>query len=150
MSTVKVSGHDYVINKLDVFTSYDLTSRLAPICGVLSLSNDKVAMREGFPRAMASLSSSMGADERRAATMIALSAVQRVVHGGVVAPVLNAGGTMQFEDIDVTSMLHLMYEVLLENKIIDFFYVPPSTSTEGTRDASKESSQHTSRTGEAG
>lgn len=148
MSIFKLNGHNYRIQRLDVFQCYDLASRLAPVCGILAMSKDRAAMIEGFPRALASLTGGMSSDERRNSLHIALAAVSRV-EGDSVVPVC-VDGVMQYQDIEMTDMLRLVCEVLVVNKIIDFFSVPESKSTVETLDASQGSNMSSSRTGGAG
>ena len=124
MSEVSVGRHKYRIEPLSVFDQFDIARRVAPVLSLMTTQKDREKLKEGFARAFVTLSSGLSREDGQTILAICLGKVSRRDTVGF-APVQSAGQIM-YSDIDMQQMLELVWHVLAQSKVIDFFDVPVS------------------------
>lgn len=129
MTTITIRDKLYEVPRLDLFQQFDLTSKLSPILGVMSMQKDVQTLERGFPQAFTAMVGQMPREEKDAMISTIMSGVKRQETGGVWASVM-VSGRMQYQDVDITVMLKILWAVIVEHKMVDFFSGDPSTSTE--------------------
>jgi hypothetical protein len=125
---MQVGSHTYQITPLGVFDQFDIARRVAPIITLLVTQKDREKLKAGFARAFVSMAAGISREDGQAILTLCLSCVKRKDHVGF-API-SVAGKLQYSDIDLEQSLELLWGVLVESKIIDFFDVPGSSSKE--------------------
>jgi hypothetical protein len=132
----EVDGNHYRATRLSVFDQQTIASKLG---GVLLLMGDgaadekakKTPTAQHFVRAFCALSADMRKSDSDLVMGLCLSKVTRKQSGDLGwAPIRIDGGLVAFEDINLNEMLLIVWHVLKQHRIPDFFSEPPSTSKE--------------------
>jgi len=131
----EVAGEKYRSGRLSVFDQQVVASKLG---GVLLLMGQSRAQpvaeptAEAFVRAFCALSGDMRREDSDLVMGICLSKVTRAqgVAGNIIgwAPIRVSGGQVAFEDINLREMLLIVWNVLKQHRIPDFFAEPVSPS----------------------
>jgi hypothetical protein len=147
--TVKVGAHSYQIGTLNAFQCYDIARKYSTV--LLQVAQLKRLRAEAeaapqvpdsavppaplppppgpeeFARVMCMMSRPIPQVDVDIAIKTCLSVVTREQAGGTGwAPVLERGGGLMFNDIDMMAMLVLVWHVMEAHKIPDFFSSPHS------------------------
>jgi hypothetical protein len=125
---MRVRDHDYVVRSLPITTQFSLSAKLAPVVALMSLQSDRAELRRTFPKSFTALCETMSVQDQQWVLDTCLGCVLRTEPGMPPAPAW-IGGMPAFQDIDMGTMLELVWEVIEHHKIIDFFSVDPSRST---------------------
>lgn len=136
-----VRDHEYLIRQLPLMTQFSLGAKLSPVVALMALQRDRVELRRTFPKSFVALCETMPVEEHRWIIETCMGTITRkddVVNPPVYVPVW-VGGMPAFQDVDLSVMLELIWEVIEQHRLIDFFSVVPSSSTE-RRDGSSGSS----------
>lgn len=131
---VPISGYSYQISRMSVFDQMSLATELRDIIIGLAMmrkSREPKMTDELYhmgTRFIIMSPARMAREERQAAYNLCLGVVKR--RDGAVGwmPVLASQGQMQFQDIGLPEITRLIYEVIDHHRLLDFFYVSPSTS----------------------
>jgi hypothetical protein len=124
MSEFSIDNIDYRVEKLDAFRQFALVRKLAPAFTLLAGQPDKEAARAGFPRAFAAISASLTNDDANDVLQICLGACMRR-QGGNWARVSAPNGSLMFGDMnDISVVLQIVWHVVEESRLIDFFAEP--------------------------
>lgn len=133
MSEVKIGAHDYSIGRLNAFQQFHVARRIAPlVTSMLENPEELKRSREAVIALLRKVISNLAdlSDENTNYVLTTcLSAVQRkrAQNGGwdkLTAP----GGALMFPtEIDMVTMLELVWHVIVEN-LASFFDALPSTS----------------------
>lgn len=131
MSIKEIGGKKYRLPELDIFQEFALASSISPILSLLSLQDDRTKLAEKFPQAFTALTGEMGLSRQAKDDIIrlCLSGVTRDENSAFLS-VMSPSGQMMYRDMDLRVVLCIIWEILVENKLIDFFSVPHSNSTE--------------------
>jgi hypothetical protein len=126
----EISGKKYRLPQLDVFQEFALASTISPILSLLSLQTDKTKLAAKFPQAFTALTGEMGLSRQAKDEIIqmCLSGVLRE-ESSAWLPVMTNGQIM-YQDMGLSVVLRIVWEILVQNKLIDFFSDPHSNSTE--------------------
>jgi hypothetical protein len=117
--TFKLNDIDYRADKLSVFKQLTVTSKLTPILTLLAQQKDKEITKEKFPQFFAAFSSYIKEEDVNEIIRICLPSVKRRFSNKWM-PVYH-NGELAFSDLDLKAMLHIIYQVLEANKLLDFF-----------------------------
>jgi hypothetical protein len=125
-----IDGKEYLIPTLDVFQEFALASKLSRILSMMSLQKDRSVLEAKFPAAFAALAGElqMTKEDRDEMFMLCLSGVRRS-EGGVMSPVI-VNGRLMYQDMNMSVVLRIIWEIIVAHKLIDFFDVDPSKSTD--------------------
>ena len=140
----EVDGQTYRSTRMSVFDQQTVASKLG---GVLLLmgsdeqdhskakkpktapTDKKAPTEEDFVRAFCALSGEMRKQDSDLVLGLCLSNVKRKEAGDIGwAPIRIDGGLIAFEDINLKEMLLIVWQVLKQHRIPDFFSVPRSPS----------------------
>lgn len=126
----EISGKKYRLPTLDIFQEFALASSISPILSLLSLQTDRVKLAEKFPQAFVALTGEMGLSRQAKDEIIrmCLSEVMRD-ENSAFAPVM-VDGKIMYQDMNLKVVLRIVWEILVEHKLIDFFSGPHSNSTD--------------------
>lgn len=127
----EISGKKYRLPDLDIFQEFALASAISPVLTMMSLSTDKAKLESRFPQSFTALIGNMGMDARAKEDLIrtCLAGVKRDENSAFV-DVLSPEGRIMYNDMNLTIVLRIVWEVLVKHKLIDFFIEPRSSSTE--------------------
>jgi hypothetical protein len=135
--TFTVDGHEYQSTRMSAFDQHAVASKLGGILLLMfdNMKKDKSMGADQFSRAFAVLSGDMRKSEMDLVFDLCLSGVTRSVEGGQgwAKVMTDQPGVMAYSDIDMPQMLEIMWKVLQQHRIPDFFAAPPSSSKPGTR-----------------
>lgn len=126
-----INGTEYRLPELDPFQSFALASKISPILGLMALQEDRVVLAARFPQSFTALAGDMrmSREDKDEVLRLCLSGISRGETGGSFSPIM-VNGHMMFKDIDMSVMLKLVWETIVQNKLIDFFSDAHSNSTE--------------------
>lgn len=142
--TVEIGGKEYSLPRINTFELFELTGRLTGMLALLSLQEDRAMVAAKFPQAFAALSNSMTREDRDFVLQTCLRGVtRRGGKGEPFTPIMSRGGDFMFEDIDMQTMLHIVWEVLERHRVIDFFSDSRSESGQPSGQASSGSGTRT-------
>jgi hypothetical protein len=127
----EISGKKYRLPQLDVFQEFALASTISPILALLSLQTDKTKLAAKFPQSFTALTGEMGLSRQAKDEIIqmCLSGVLREESASWL-PVMSTSGQVMYQDMGLSVVLRLVWEILVQHKLIDFFSDPHSNSTE--------------------
>ena len=124
MKKLEVNGHVYGIGKLNPLIQFHIARRLAPLFAVMGISlmslkegaeatvDDFIPMMEPIMQMMGKMSD----DDANYVLYSALRVVNREQAMDRWAPITSSGGNnIMFDDIDMPTMLRLVFEVLKDN-----------------------------------
>lgn len=143
-----IDGKEYQIPTLDVMQEFALASKLSRILSMMSLQQDRSVLAAKFPQAFTALAGElqMTREDREEMFSLCLSGVKRQ-EGGVWAPVV-VNGRMMYKDMGLRVVLAIIWEIIIAHKMIDFFAVDPSASSEQPEEqTSSGSASQTAATG---
>lgn len=121
-------GKTYQIRKINVFDQLTLVSRLSLILATISEQKDKDLILENFAKFFAAFAANMTKEDLEQIFKLSLSSIFRRVKN-TWQPIYKPG-QMLFQDIDLKTMLALVWKVVEVNKLADFFTIPVSNQTE--------------------
>lgn len=126
----EINGKKYRLPTLDVFQEFALASTISPILSLLSLQTDRTKLAAKFPQAFVALTGEMGLSRQAKDEIIrmCLTDVMRD-ENSAFAPVM-VNGQLMYQDMNLDVVLRLVWEILIEHKLIDFFSGTHSKSTE--------------------
>lgn len=131
--TFEVAGETYQSQRMSAFDQHAVSSKLG---GVLLLMFDNMKKKRtmsdlDFARAFTVLSGDLRKDSMDEVFYLCLRGVTRKVEGdqGWASVLTEAQGIMAFSDIDMPEMLSIIWHVLKQHRIPDFFSEPLSKST---------------------
>jgi len=135
MRDFSIDGQDYQIGRLDAITQFNVARRLAPLVAGIAKAGQlpdlnpsdagefMSAIAEPLCRALASLSD----DDTDYVIRHTLVAVTRKMATGFAPVLARNTSRLMYDDISMTTMLKLVFEVLKEN-LGDFFsFAPPES-----------------------
>lgn len=140
-----ISGKEYRTPTLDIYQEFALASKISPVLAMMSLSEDKSKLEARFPQAFTSLVQNMTREDKDEIIKTSLTGVHRK-DGDTWAPVMVSGRIM-YRDIDIRVAMKLLWEIIVAHKLIDFFAIDPSTSTEQPGESPASSGSGTSSAG---
>ena len=139
-----IDGHKYQSVKLGAFDQFTVANTLG---GVLALMFDPGNRKDkrkppeeldsgDFARAFTLLSAGLPKDQMDLVFQICLSKVSRNVGGdqGWAAVMTEQAGVLAFQDIQLSQLLEIIWQVLKQHRIPDFFAAPLSKSRGETKD----------------
>lgn len=137
---VNVGGNNYRIEPFaSVFTSFEVARELGQVLAGLAMMKKadpetKMAASQ-YAQAICALSADVNRSDVDRATELCLASVSREQAGGAAYMPIVAPGTrrMMFADIDLMTMLELVWRVLEVNRLPDFFSAFPSALGEGQK-----------------
>lgn len=138
----ETGGHAYRAGRLSTFQQFSVASQWREaLVGLSMLKRERPPELDdaGFQEAVRLIftggTATMPDARREGVTNLLLSVVSRQQkgHGGGWAKMLTPDGRLMFDDLDLPSLIHVLYEVLDHNRILDFFSAGPSPSS-GPRD----------------
>jgi hypothetical protein len=112
---VEVGGQKYRVGRIDARKQFHVARRLAPLLAGMSTLGDKSA---GFAALIGPLTdalSGMSDEDVDYVLDACLGVCQRIQANGQGAPVVNRGGALMFEDMDMGQMIQLAVKVIQEN-----------------------------------
>lgn len=128
MNDEKVGEHSYQVGKLGAMDQLLVGRRLSNVLAVLAHTRreDKAALSDtsAMARAMCMLSADMPTNEVNEAVFVSLACVKRKV-GTEYAQVVN-NNQLMYQDLKLEELLALVWLVVRDNGIMDFFSVPRS------------------------
>lgn len=126
-----ISGKEYRLPELDPFQAFALASKISPILGLMALQEDRTVLEAKFPQSFTALAGTMqmSREDKDEVLRLCLTGVMRGEAGGSFSPIM-VNGMMMFKDIDMSVMLKLVWETLVQNKLLDFFSDPHSKLTD--------------------
>lgn len=124
----EINGKKYRLPSLDIFQEFALASSISPILSLMSLQNDKAKLAEKFPQAFTALAGEMGLSRESKDEIIrmCMTGVMREDAGNWF-PVMTDGRFM-YDDMKLNVVLKLVFDILVEHRMIDFFSDPHSNS----------------------
>ena len=124
-----INGKEYRIPALDIFQEFSFASKISPILSMMSLQEDRSILEAKFPQAFTALAGDlkMSRSDTDEVIGICLNGVQRVENGHS-SPVMVSGRIM-YQDMTMQTVLKIMWHVIMEHRLIDFFSTDPSNST---------------------
>lgn len=130
MSDFTISGQNYKSGKMDAFTQFHVSRRLAPVFTDLqsAFTDGAADWTKGVDAAVGAISKMSDADSEYVLKSC-LNVTQRQV-GQAWSPV-QVQGRMQYQDIDMSVMLQIAWRVLQEN-LSPFLTGLPGLSSAGT------------------
>ncbi len=124
----QVGAHRYQCRKLSAFEAFDIGRKWSYVLANLVTANDLSA--KTFAQGFLAFSTPIPKGDSDFTLNVCLSAVSRAVKDKKGwAPITGPNGDLRYDDIDMPTMLEIVYNVLVLNKIVDFFAIAPSTST---------------------
>ena len=144
---MKINNIEYNFTPLNVFEVFEVARVLAPVLTFMSLQRDREQLRTGFPQAFCGLVQDYDKSQLDRIWSTCLSHVTRR-DGDGYAPIY-VNGQVTYSDIDILVLLSLLWEVIVVNKILDFYAAPPlkSTGVLGDQVGSTGSASQTARAG---
>lgn len=136
-----VAGQDYRSVRMSVFDQQTVASKLGGVLLVMGDGADhdekKTPTAQAFVRAFCALSADMRKQDSDLVMSLCLSGVTRKQAGDAGwAKVFVPPGLVAFEDINLNEMLLIVWHVLKQHRIPDFFSEPRSPS-KGTKAGEK-------------
>jgi hypothetical protein len=130
MKPFKVGAAEYQARALSAFDQLHVARKLGSVLIFLgSMKDNPDKTPNNYARAMVAAAAPLGNEEVDWAIAACLSSVQRKQQGGW-AEVRAQSGKLMFDDVDLLAMMEIVWNVLDQNGLIDFFYVAPSSSSE--------------------
>lgn len=127
----EVGGFQYRSERLNAQQCYDVARRFSVVLIMLGgmKGSDAQPDRQSFARALCAVSRPVPQEDSDTAIGICLSAVSRRQPNDVGWQKIREprSGRLIFEDIDMMSMLEIVWEVMDYHKLPDFFSVTPAT-----------------------
>lgn len=137
MSEVEISGHKYRIPALPVMPDQFLLARkLSDVLSLLALQDDKTRLAEKFPTAFCTLMERASVEDTAAVMAACLGGVTREESGGAAWAKIWTAGRSMYADMDLSTIMQIVYHVLVENKLLDFFSGALSSLTENDQASS--------------
>jgi tail assembly chaperone len=134
-----IGSNRYRVSRMSVFEQFDVAADYRDILiGLSFVKRDRPPdmNQSDYDSAVQFIMSSRASLTPEIRTRVINTCLKYVARsgGGAVgwAPVLAASQTLQFDDIDMPTIIKLMYAVFEHNKLIDFFSASPSSSGEQT------------------
>lgn len=125
----EISGRKYRLPQLDVFQEFALASTISPILALLSLQTDRVKLADKFPQSFTALAGEMGLSRQAKDEIIQMCLTGVLREESAAWLPIMSGGQMMYQDIDLKTSLRIVWEILVQHKLIDFFSDPHSNST---------------------
>lgn len=127
---MKINGIEFRIPTLDIFQEFAFASKISPILSMMSLQEDRSVLEAKFPQAFTALTGDMRMSraDKDEVISLCLSGVSRV-DNGVSSPVL-VGGRLMYQDMSLDTVLKIVWQVIVQHKLIDFFSTPHSSLTD--------------------
>jgi hypothetical protein len=136
---VPIGKHKYRVSRMSTFDQFDIAADFRDILiGLSFIKRDRPPdMSDAdFDNAVQFIMASRASLSNETRARVTSTCLQHVVRsgGGSVGwvPILAASKTLQFDDIDLPTIIKLMYAVFEHNKLIDFFSASPSSSGQTT------------------
>lgn len=130
MSSFQIGEHQYQSRPLSAFQQLEIATRVGiALSGMADVKREQPdADQRRMCQALAAHLGMVAQESVERVTYICLSAVSRQSGAGW-APITGAvPGVLMFQDIALPDILAIIWAVLEENRLPDFFNVPPSTS----------------------
>lgn len=123
MGEVTVSGIKYKIGRMSTFDQYHVSRKLVPSLVFMAAIEDRSQVTpDMFAKSILSTTSQLSAEDSEMALTLCLAVVERQDHGAWVRLQPPGGGrTLMFTDIGVLDLMTIVWYVLLEHGIPDFF-----------------------------
>lgn len=127
----QVNGQTYLAANLSAMEAFHVARKLSVV--LLGLGSLKSAAAEATPqrfaKAIIAMSGGLSREEAESAINACLAKVQRKAPDGRGwSPIVAPQGTLMFADIGMGEMLEIVWHVLRENRLDDFFVDPPSST----------------------
>lgn len=142
-----INGKEYRLPHLDVFDQFALASKISPILTMMSLNDDKSRLEKKFPQAFAALSQNMSREDKDEILQCGLRGARRQEPGSLTWSPVMVNGRLMYDDIDMSVVLRILWEVIEAHKLLDFFGEGPSTSTDQLEDQRASSGSSTRTAG---
>jgi len=127
---VKIGDYNYRARKLNAFEQFSIARKLAPILEFMSQQPDREKLRVNFAKFFCAVTANIPEEDTRKLINTCLDAAQRQQQANWVPVMVN--GTTMFADVneDLNVMLDIVYMVLADTGLIDFFAERPLPSQE--------------------
>lgn len=143
---MNINGKEYRLPILDPFQEFALASKISPILGLMSLQEDRNILAAKFPQSFTALTGDMrmSREDKDEVLRLCMTGVLRGEPGGSFSPVM-VNGMFMYKDMNLSTILQIVWQVIVDHKLIDFFSDPHSSSTDqpGDRAASGGSATET-------
>lgn len=126
--TTTINGKDYELSRLDIFQEFDLSSKLSPVLAIMALQNDRGVLEKTFARSFTAMCTNMDTEMKNEVLSAALVGVRRK-DGDGWAPIF-VNGRIMYQDINMDTVLKLLWQLIINHKMLDFFATAPSSSQE--------------------
>lgn len=139
MQDVKIGDNSYRVAKLPAIKQLNLARKLTPVVagmgsmiGAFDAENlEQIANSLKDFKPFADALAAMPDEQFEGLMLLCLTAVSRQ-SGSVFTPLLASNGAMMFDDVDLPTLLQLIWVVIQEN-VLGYFLAPASNSTAPSR-----------------
>src|SRR5208337_593720 len=123
-----LEGKQYQIRRIDVFAQLSLVAKLSIVLATVSEQDDKTLILQNFARFFAALAASMPKEDLNEIFKLSLSSIYR--RNKTTWQPIYKNGAMLFQDINLKTMLTLVWKTIETNKLADFFTINDTNQTE--------------------
>jgi len=129
-SEFQVAGKDYRAKRLNAFDAYDVARKWAYV--FLMMARAENLTPKTFAQGFVTFTGPTPKSDNDFAMDICLNSVTRKLENGTGYAPVKVNGQIRFEDIGLQEMLEVVYHVILQNRLVDFFVESPATQTQAT------------------
>jgi len=123
-----LEGKQYQIRRIDVFAQLSLVAKLSIVLATVSEQDDKTLILQNFARFFAALAASMPKEDLNEIFKLSLSSIYR--RNKTTWQPIYKNGAMLFQDINLKTMLTLVWKTIETNKLADFFHINDTNQIE--------------------
>ena len=116
-----LEGKQYQVRRIDVFSQLSLVAKLSMVLATVSEQKDKELLISNFAKFFAAFAASMSKEDLNEIFKLSLSSIYR--RNKTTWQPIYKNGAMLFQDIDLKTMLNLVWRVIEVNKLNDFFTI---------------------------
>jgi hypothetical protein len=148
MAQFTVGAHNYSVGKLSAFDQFHVARKLGTVLlwiGNATLGDDEMPKpgeaekpkpkpktpeqeARNFAQSICAMAAPLSRDDAEMAISLCLSVVSRNLGEGKGFAPVRQNGNMMYSDIELPQMLELVWHVLKENRLHDFFSASPSAA----------------------
>ena len=123
-----LEGKQYQVRRIDVFSQLSLVAKLSMVLATVSEQKDKELLIANFAKFFAAFAASMSKEDLNEIFKLSLSSIYR--RNKTTWQPIYKNGAMLFQDIDLKTMLNLVWRVIEVNKLNDFFTISDTNQAE--------------------
>jgi len=127
-----LEGKQYQIRRIDVFAQLSLVAKLSIVLATVGEQKDKELILQNFAKFFAAFAASMTKEDLNEIFKLSLSSIYR--RNKTTWQPIFKNGQMLFQDIDLKTMLTLVWRTVETNKLADFFTIN-DTNQIGSQDS---------------